>query len=185
MKEKTNSRERIRRLVIYVTVFPMLGTLMFASDILMEAFPNIHLVGMFVMAFTLVFRSKALVSIYVYVLLNGFYMGFSPWWVPYLYIWTILWGITMLLPRKMPKVAACIVYPVVCSLYGFAFGTLFAPGQAVMFGLGFKEMLAWIVAGIPFDIIHGISNLFAGMLVFPIADLLTRLWKRLRISTDT
>jgi len=183
-EKKLGSRERIRRMIIYITVLPMLGTIMFASDILMEALPNIHLVGMFVMAFTLVFRSKALVSIYIYVLLNGFYMGFSPWWVPYTYVWTVLWGITMLLPKRMPKIAACIVYPVVCSLYGFAFGTLFAPGQAVMFGLSFKELLAWIVAGIPFDIIHGISNLFAGMLIFPIVELIRRLWKKLRISTE-
>ena len=160
----------------------MLGTIMFASDILMEALPNIHIVGALVMIYTLIFRFRALVPLYIYVFLNGIYMGFSPWWVPYLYVWTLLWGLTMLLPRKMPKVAKCIAYPAVCSVFGFLFGTLFAPGQALMFGLSWKEMLAWIVAGIPFDIIHGISNLFAGMLIFPLSELLLKLTKKLKIN---
>ncbi len=181
MEKTLNSRERIRRTLVYITVFPMLGTVMFASDILMEALPNIHLVGMFIMAFTLVFRVRALVPIYIYVFLNGIYMAFSPWWVPYLYVWTILWGITMLLPKKMPRAVACIVYPVVCSLHGFLFGTLFAPGQALMFGLGFKEMISWIVVGIPFDVIHGISNFCAGLLIFPLTELMKKLTKKLKI----
>jgi len=182
VKENLNSIKRIKRILIYITVFPMLGGIMFSSDILMEALPNIHLVGMFVMAFTLVFRAGALIPLYVYVFLNGLYMGFSPWWVPYIYVWTILWGITMLLPKNMSSRAARIVYPAVCSLYGFLFGTFFAPGQAIMFGFGLKETLAWIVAGIPFDIIHGVSNIFVGLLIFPLSELLAKLWKKCNVS---
>ena len=33
-------------------------------------------------------------------------MGFGVWWVPYLYVWTVLWGMTMLLPKKMPNITA-------------------------------------------------------------------------------
>ena len=114
-------------------------------------------------------------SILSNVIINGVYAGFATWWVPYLYIWAILWGLTMLLPRKMPKWLACILYPAVCSLYGFAYGTLYAPAQALLFGFNFEQTLAWIVAGIPFDVIHGVSNLFAGLLVLPLSSLLVRL----------
>ena len=64
----------------------MLGTIMFTSKIAMEALPNIHLVGMLTIVYTLVFRTKALIPIYIYVLMNGVYSGFSLWWMPYLYI---------------------------------------------------------------------------------------------------
>ena len=57
-------------------LFSMLGTIIFLSDILMEALPNIHGVAMFIALFTLFFRAKALIPIYVYVLLNGLYGGF-------------------------------------------------------------------------------------------------------------
>ena len=147
----------------------MLGALMFVSKLLMEIFPNIHLIGMLTMVCAATYRWRGLIPIYVYVLLNGIYAGFSMWWIPYTYIWTILWAITMLIPERTPRALKRVLYPIVCALHGFAFGTLYAPVQALMFGLSFEGMIAWIIVGIPFDIIHGISNIFTGMLVLPLS----------------
>ena len=156
----------------------MLGTVMFCSKIIMEALPNIHLLGMLTMTYTAVFRKKALIPIYIYVLLNGLYAGFSMWWIPYLYIWTVLWATVMLLPRKMPRRVKLIIYPAVCCLHGLAFGTLYAPLQALMFGMSFKQTAAWIIAGLPWDLIHGIGNLFAGLLILPLSEFLEKLSKK-------
>lgn len=158
-----------------MTIFAMLGTLMYCSKVLMEALPNIHLLGMLTMVYTLTFRKKALIPIYIYVMLNGIFGGFAVWWVPYLYIWAILWGITMLLPQNMSTRVAYIVYPTVCALYGLAFGVLYAPAQALFYGFGWQQTLAWIAAGLPYDCIHGVSNFCMGLLVVP----LTRITKRL------
>ena len=76
------SRRRIR--IFKLVLYAMLGTLMFTSKIIMEALPNIHLLGMLTMTYTVVFRKEALIPIYVYVVLNGVYAGFNVWWVPYL-----------------------------------------------------------------------------------------------------
>lgn len=158
-----------------LVIFALLGTVMFCSKILMEVLPNIHLLGMFTMTYTIVYRKKALIPIYIYVLLNGIYAGFSMWWIPYLYIWTVLWAVTMTLPANMPKKVKCLVYPIVCCLHGLAFGTLYAPAQALMMGLNFKSMVAWIIAGLPWDAIQGAGNLVAGTLVYPMSELLRRL----------
>lgn len=165
-----------------IVVFAMLGTVMFCSKIIMEVLPNIHLLGMFTMVFTVVFRKKALIPIYIYVLLNGLYAGFNIWWVPYLYIWTILWGITMLLPRNMPKKVACVVYTVVCGLHGFAFGILYAPAQAMLFGFDFKQTITWVFAGAPWDVVHGMGNLCAGMLIFPLSELIKKLYEKTLVN---
>jgi len=156
----------------------MLATLMFTSKLIMEALPNIHLLGMLTMVYTLAFRGKALIPIYLYVLMNGVYAGFNMWWFPYLYIWTVLWALTMLLPKEMPRGVKMTLYPALCALHGFAFGTLYAPAQAVMFGFDLEQTLAWIMAGIPFDIIHGVSNIFTGLLVLPLSELLLKLYNR-------
>ena len=161
-----------------MVLFAMFGTLMFCSKILMEALPNIHLVGMFIVLFTVVFRAKALIPIYIYVVLVGVYGGFSPWWVPNLYVWTVLWGVTMLLPRNMPKKVAAVVYPVVCALHGILYGVLYAPAQALLFGLTFKGAVAWVVAGLPFDALHGLGNLLSGVLILPLAELLKKALKK-------
>lgn len=156
-------------------VFGMLGALMYASKIIMEVAPNIHLLGVFTIAFTVVYRKKALYPIYTYVFINGLFSGFAAWWIPYLYLWTVLWAVTMLLPVKMSWKVKGIVYMVVNACHGFLFGTLYAPAQALLFGLSFKGMIAWIIAGLPWDFIHGISNLFCGMLILPMVGLLQKL----------
>ena len=159
-------------------IFAMLGAIMFISKIIMEMLPNIHLLGFLTITYTVVYRQKALIPIYIFVFLNGLFAGFSAWWLPYLYVWTLLWGATMLLPRNMPRGLACVVYPALCALHGFLFGVLYAPAQALIFGLNFRQTLAWIAAGFPFDLIHGVGNIFTGMLVLPLSSLLLKLKNR-------
>lgn len=161
---KLNVREMI--------VFAMLGALMFASKLLMEFLPNVHLIAVFIAALTVVYRQKALYPLYTFILLTGVYGGFNLWWLPYLYIWAILWGAVMLLPKKIPARAQAPVYMTVCALHGFLYGTLYAPAQALMYGLDFKGMIAWIVAGLPYDCIHGCSNFICGLLVVPLINIL-------------
>ncbi len=156
-------------------IFAMLGTVMFVSKIVMEALPNIHLLGMLTVSYTLVFRKKALVPIYICVLLNGLYAGFNVWWLPYLYIWTVLWGATMLLPKKMPPAVCSVVYPFLCALHGLLFGVLYAPAWAIVARLDFPSMLAWIANGIPFDLVHMAGNFCVGLLILPLSTVLSRL----------
>lgn len=151
-----------------LTVFAMLGAVMYASKMIMEFAPNIHLVGVFIVAFTVVYRKKALYPIYVFVFVSGLFGGFSTWWIPYLYIWAVLWGAVMLLPKNMPAKLQPVIYMLVCGLHGLLYGTLYAPFQAIAFGLNFDGMVAWILAGLPYDMIHGISNLLCGVLIMPI-----------------
>ena len=155
-----------------MAVFSMLGAVMYASKMIMEIAPNIHLLGVFTIAFTVVYGKKALYPIYIYVLLNGSFCGFAACWVPYLYLWTVLWGAVMLLPKKIPDKVKPLVYMVLCAMHGFLFGTLYAPAQALLYGLSLKATIAWIVAGLPFDFIHGVSNFFCGILIVPIISAL-------------
>lgn len=155
-------------------VFAMLGAMMYASKVLMEVLPNIHLIGVFIVAMTVVYKKKALYPLYIFVFVTGLLNGFATWWIPYLYIWAVLWGAVMLLPKNMPKKIRPIVYMVVCGLHGLLYGVLYAPAQALLFGLDFKGMLTWIAAGLPFDITHGISNLLCGVLILPLASVLKK-----------
>ena len=174
--QAANRKKNKGKFTIYeMTVFAMLGAIMLASKAMLDALPNIHMLGMLTMAYTIVYRKKALVPIYVYVMLNGLVAGFSLWWYPYLYLWAVLWGVTMLLPQNIPQKKAVFVYPVVCALHGLLFGTMYAPAQAIMFHLDFKGMIAWIIAGIPFDLVHCGGNFAMGFLVIPTVKLLRKL----------
>ena len=168
--------EKYKKLVDLL-VFTMLGVIMLISKLLMEALPNFHLLGTLITAYTIVYRKDALKPIYIFVLLSGIIYGFGTWWFAYLYIWAILWGMVMLLPKNMKSKVAVPVYMIVSGLHGLLYGTLFAPAQAIIFGYDFKTMIAWIIAGFSFDIMHCISNVVLGILILPIATALRKFHK--------
>lgn len=153
----------------------MLGAIMFLSKLVMEFLPNIHLVGTLIAVCTLVYRKKALVPIYIYVLLVGVYGGFNWWWMPYIYIWAILFLMIMLIPRDVSREKIIIAVPILTALHGLLYGTLYSPCQAIMFDLNFEQTIAWIIAGMPFDITHAIGNFVLGFLVYPLTKLITKL----------
>ena len=85
----------------------------------------------------------------------------------------------MLLPKKIPTGVACVVYPIICALHGLFFGALYAPVQALMFGFTFEQTMAWVAAGLTFDIIHMIGNFAVGLLILPISQVLKQLTKKI------
>ncbi len=176
-QESLSKKKKAKLTLFELVLFSMFGAIMFCSKMLMEFLPNVHLLGMFIVTFTVVFRVKALIPIYIYVLLNGVVAGFTTWWMPYLYVWTVLWGMAMLIPKNIPDKVAVIVYPLVCALHGLLFGIIYAPAQALIFGLDFRQTIAWVVAGFPFDLVHCVSNFIAGLLIYPMVKLLKKLCK--------
>ncbi|MBQ8140174.1 MAG: hypothetical protein IJ038_00575 [Clostridia bacterium] len=177
--KKRNSLERLRLLA----VFAMLGVIMYISDILMEFLPNVHIVGVLTVVYTIVYRVKALVPIYIYVFLNGLFSGFGIWWLAYLYIWTMLWGAVMLVPRRLGERPRYIVYIVLCTLHGLCFGLLYAPVQ-MLYNSDLEYIIAWVAVGfVTADIYHAIGNcIFGILLIYPLSRLLIRLEGKMKIA---
>ena len=169
--------------VIHIPIFAMLGVIMYISDILMEFLPNIHIVGVLTVVYTIVYRSRALIPIYIYVLLNGLFSGFHYWWLGYLYIWTILWGLVMLVPRKLPSMPRYVIYTVLCTLHGLSFGLLYAPVQ-MFYNSDIRYIISWWSWGfITADIWHGIGNcIFGILLILPLSRLLIKLEGNMKIE---
>lgn len=158
-----------------LVLFAMLGALMLIGKIVFEPLPNVHPLAALVMIYTVVWRSRSLIPIYVYVFLQGLISGFDLWWVPYTYVWTVLWGFTMLLPKRMSVTVGSVVYPLICAFHGAIFGVLYAPVQALIFHFDFDTAVKWVIAGLPFDFLHAIGNFAAGFLILPISRALLKL----------
>ena len=165
-----------------LAVFAMLGSIMFISDILMEFMPNVHMVGVLTVVYTIVYRWKALIPIYVYVLLNGLFSGFGIWWLGYLYVWFILWGLTMLVPRRLPKQFRGVIYIAICTLHGLLFGVLYAPVQMI-YNSDLNYIISWVTIGfVTADVYHGIGNcIFGILLILPLSELLLKLELKTRL----
>lgn len=90
----------------------------------------------------------------------------------------------MLLPKNMSKTKCMIIYPIVCALHGLLFGALWAPANALMYSLNFEQTIAWVVAGLPFDAIHGLGNFVFGFLIYPLSKLISKLQKENETKTS-
>ena len=150
---------------------------MFASKILLEWAPNIHMLGMFTMVAAIVYRGRGLIPIYLYASILAVYYGFAPWCIIHFYVWTVLWALTMLVPRRLPTAVRAVIYPTLCALHGLAYGALCALTQVPIYYNSFtiEKLIAYTVSGFYFDVIHAIGNVGFGLLVLPLSALLLRL----------
>ena len=70
------------------------------------------------------------------------------------------------LPMLLQMLVLIAVYAVVCALHGLSFGVLYAPFYALIYRTGWAGMIAWIVAGFHFDLLHFFgSHFIAGIQV--------------------
>ena len=169
----------------HLVIFAMLGTIQFVSKQVLEFLPNVELGSTLTMVYTLVYRKQALIPIYLFILLEGLLWGFSNWWIPYLYLWLVLWGVAMLLPKRMHLWFQVPVYALVCGLFGLAYGTLYSPFQYYAFlGGDWNRILTWIAVGFPWDVTHAVGNLALGTLIVPLVTLLRRLDKQIIRLSD-
>ena len=179
-----HAHSRIAARIAYITLGAMLGALLLVSQLVLAGLPNIELVSLLIIVWTRVYRTGALPGITVFIVLEGVIFGFGIWWVSYLYIWFILWGIVMLIPprksadplRGKQMVFTSLGWALLSGVYGFAFGALTAIPW--FFRGGFPTMFAYWISGIPFDIPHAIGNFAAALLLaVPLMELLEKLKK--------
>lgn len=141
----------------------LVGMMVAVIEVCKAAFmvlPNIELTTFWLILFTLYFGRKILYVVPVFILIEGCIFGFGLWWVMYLYAWPLLVLLTWIF-RKQDLV---LFYSVLAAAFGFLFGFLCAIPYVVIGAAdgGIKNGLyagfTWWVAGIPFDMIHGVSN---------------------------
>lgn len=138
----------------------VLTAVVFAAQVAMGFLPNIELVTLLFILYTLVLGKKVFLIIYVFVFLEGIFYGFGLWWVNYLYVWTVQSIVTLIL-RKQTSV---FFWSILSGFYGISFGALCAIPYFFMGGP--SSAFAYWVSGIAYDIPHCIGNIVICLLLF-------------------
>lgn len=132
----------------------------------MTFLPNIELTTFWLILFTLYFGKKVAFVVPVFILIEGCIYGFGSWWIMYLYTWPLLVLVVWICRRQ----ESVWFWSVLSAVFGLLFG-LFCAIPYFVLGTwdggirgGLYAGFTWWVAGIPWDIVHGISN-FVLMLV--------------------
>lgn len=132
----------------------------------MSFLPNIELTTFWLIMFTLYFGKKSAFVVPVFILIEGCIYGFGMWWIMYLYLWPLLVFITWIFREQ----ESIWFWSILSAMFGLCFGLFGAIPYAVTGTIGgslkagLSTAFAWWVAGIPWDIVHGIGN-FVLMLV--------------------
>ena len=156
--KKSKSRD-IARISLMVAVIE-------ASKLALANLPNIELTSFLIIMFTLYFGRKILLAIPVFIVIEIIIFGFEPMWViAYIYVWPLLY----FLAKFLSKSKTSLSFALLSGFFGLFFGFLCSfPYLFITTGTNpnasLASAVAWWIAGIPFDIIHGISN-FVIMLV--------------------
>ena len=156
-----------------IAVLALCTALVFGLQIALAALPNIEVVTLLFLVYTLYFGRRTLYIIYIFAVLEGLVYGFHVWWVMYLYVWTILWAAVTLLGRR-PHPA--VFWAVVAAIFGLLYGLLCAVPYWIVGG--YAAAFAWWVAGIPFDFIHCASNFIIVAALFYPMDRLFRSFRK-------
>ncbi len=142
--------------------------------------PNIELTTFWLIMFTLFFGKKVTFVVPVFILLEGCMYGFGSWWIMYLYTWPLL----VLIAWMFRKQDSVWFWSILSAVFGLLFGFFCSFPYAVIGFVdggirgGLYAGFTWWVAGIPFDLIHGIAN-FVLMLVLyrPVSTVMYKIRK--------
>ncbi len=131
----------------------LIASIVFVTQIVMAALPNIEIVSFLFIIYAIHFPLKqSLTASYIFCLLEGLFFGFGIWWVMYLYVWQIL----IIISWSFRKMNFSVFWAVIAGIFGLFFGALCSIPYIV--AGGFFAGFAWWVNGIFYDVIHAISN---------------------------
>lgn len=130
----------------------------------MNILPNIHPVTLLLLLCVRFYGVKALYPAAAFALIESLLYGFSIWTVSYLYVWPLI--VLAALPFR--KVSSRLFWACFAGVFGLCFGALTAVPTALL--SGGKAAVAYWVAGIPYDLIHGAANFLMVFLLLPVLE---------------
>lgn len=153
-----------------IALIGMMTAMLEAVKLALQAVPNVELVTLLIILFTLFLGWKTLIAVWAFVGIECVVWGIGLWTIMYVYVWPILVFFSLLLK----KTNATWPYYFLAGFFGLFFGAFCA---IPYFFIGGPSMaIAWWISGIPYDILHGISNFIVSLILFrPLHQALNRL----------
>ena len=143
-----------------IAVMAMMLAIVEAAKRLLDSVPNVEMVTLLFVVFALTYGLRTLIVAVAFIAVEICYWGVHVWVIMYLYVWPLLILIAYKMGREHPPWA----YAILTGFYGLFFGLLCSP--VYLFMGGFNTAFSWWVAGIPYDILHGISNFILCIALF-------------------
>ncbi len=151
-----------------VTLIGMMVAVIEVCKVAMSFLPNIELTTFWLIMFTLFLGRKVALLVPALIFIEGMMFGFNTWWIMYAYIWPLLVFLTYFFRKQESMWFWCILSGMFGLFFGFlcSFTYFFTSGVGGNTSNAFYATFTWWVAGIPFDLIHGIANFVLMMICY-------------------
>ena len=177
MSETEKSRRfPVRDLALYGFLIAVMEAAKHSLDFL----PNVELITLLVILYSLHLGRKTILLTTCFTMIEIFFWGVHTWVVMYLYVWPLLCFLTLRMAGLRREKSANLWFAVLAGGFGLFFGALCSLVYLVIGGP--RTALSWWIAGIPYDLIHCVSNFVLCAVLFrPMDALLGKAlawWKR-------
>ncbi len=153
-----------------ITIIALTVAIIEVCKFAMAGLPNIELTSFLLIIFSLCFGKRIYFVVPVFILIEGAVYSFGIWWVMYLYAWPLL----VLVTRIFRKNDSALFWAIVSGVFGLLFGFMCAIPYLFMGGI--HTAFTWWIAGIPWDLVHGVSNFLIMILLYhPITKVIKKL----------
>ena len=140
-----------------------------AAKRMLDFLPNVELITLLFIVYTLHIGRRAYILAVAFTLVEMLVWGIHNWVIMYLYMWPLLITIVLLTKKRAGHWSYCVL----SALFGLLFGALCSIPYLVVGGPSMA--FTWWVAGIPYDIVHCVSNFVLCLLLFrPLMKVLDR-----------
>ena len=156
-----NSDYKHTKDLVLISIF---GVLLFVMQLVLSFIPNVNVVTMLICLYVYILGGrKTFIILIVFITISGFYYGFGHWHLGYLWIYSILIILTVIF--KILFKYNVIGLSILGFIFGLLFGFLFAINDSILINV---DLWVYYLKGVPFDLIHGFSNMLAILLLFPV-----------------
>ena len=153
-----------------IAVLGLLLGLMEAGKRMLDLLPNVEVITLLFILYALYLGKKAYLIAVAFTLLETSVFGLHTWVIMYLYMWPLLITVVLIIKKRATHWAYCIL----AALFGLFFGALCSIPYLVIGGPSMA--FTWWVAGIPYDLIHCVSNFLICLFLFrPLCHLFGRI----------
>lgn len=126
--------------------------ILFLGQVFFAILPNIEVVSLLIIIYSLFFGKKVFWILYAFVFLEGFLYGFGIWWFNYLYVWSILACVVLWQKEN----TSALFWAIISGFFGLSFGGLCALPYIVL--SGWRAAFAYWISGLTFDLLHCAGN---------------------------
>ena len=153
-----------------IVLIALMSATLTAGKMVLSFLPNIEIVTLILIVYTVSLgMKKTLIASFIFSITEIFIYGLSTWFLGYFIIWPLLIITTKLLQNTVNSEYG---YAVIAGTFGLLFGLFFALIESIFYGYAYG--ISYWLRGLPFDIVHGISNFIIVLILFkPLTNTIT------------